>query len=80
MRYAKVAVSIQEDLLKQVDRLVKGHKFASRSQAIQSAIRNELRGLENADFAAACAKLNPEFEKAMAEEGLSTDLETWPEY
>jgi hypothetical protein len=27
-----------------------------------------------------CKKLDPKFEKAMAEEGLSEDLSQWPEY
>lgn len=27
-----------------------------------------------------CAKLDPEFEKAIAEEGLSVELNEWPEY
>jgi hypothetical protein len=31
-------------------------------------------------LAAECAKLDPAFEKALAEEGLSADLAAWPEY
>jgi hypothetical protein len=27
-----------------------------------------------------CAKLDPKFEKAMAEEGLVEDVSQWPEY
>jgi hypothetical protein len=27
-----------------------------------------------------CAKLDPAFEKAMADEGLTEDLSQWPEY
>jgi hypothetical protein len=27
-----------------------------------------------------CAKLEPKFEKAMAEEGLAEDVSQWPEY
>ena len=27
-----------------------------------------------------CAKLDPKFEKALAEEGLGLELESWPEY
>jgi len=27
-----------------------------------------------------CAKLDPEFEQALAEEGMTTELAEWPEY
>jgi hypothetical protein len=36
--------------------------------------------LEKSWLARECAKLNPLFEKAMAEEGLSEELSEWPEY
>jgi hypothetical protein len=35
--------------------------------------------LEHDRLARECAKLDPAFEKALAEEGLSEDLATWPE-
>ena len=37
-------------------------------------------GEERSRLAAECAKLDPEFEKAMAEEGLSRELDTRLEY
>jgi hypothetical protein len=36
--------------------------------------------MERSRLASECAKLDPKFEKALAEEGLGRDLETWPEY
>jgi hypothetical protein len=54
--------------------------FPSRSQAIQIAIEEKLVRLEGSRLARECAKLDPAFEKALAEEGLSEDAATWPAY
>ena len=40
----------------------------------------KLARMERSRLASECAKLDPKFEKALAEEGLGRDLETWPEY
>ena len=45
--------------------------------AADRAARNRLQAQW---LARECAKLNPEFEQSLAEEGLSTELEEWPEY
>ena len=60
--------------------LVKKQVFPNRSQAIEEAVTEKLARLEKSRLAQECAKLNPEFEKALAEEGLSEDLAEWPEY
>jgi hypothetical protein len=36
--------------------------------------------LEKGRLARECAKLDPKFEKALAEEGLSAKADQWPEY
>jgi Arc/MetJ-type ribon-helix-helix transcriptional regulator len=80
MRTIKIAVTIDKDLLARLDRLVEEKHFANRSRAVQEAIRDKLHRLGKGRLARECAKLDPREEKAMAEEGLETDLETWPEY
>ena len=40
----------------------------------------KIERLERDRLARECAKLDPAFEKTLAEEGLSEDLATWPEY
>lgn len=80
MGAAKVAITIEEDLLKRIDRLVEKRKFPSRSRAIQEAVRDKLDRLERGRLARECAKLNRAFEQKMADEGLSGDLEEWPEF
>ena len=60
--------------------LVKKQVFPNRSQAIEEAVTEKLARLEKSRLAQECAKLDPEFEKALAEEGLSEDLAECPEY
>lgn len=80
MGRSKVAISLDERTVKRLDRLVKKEIFPSRSQAIQEAVDEKLARIERSRLARECAKLDPAFEKALAEEGLSTDLSEWPEY
>ena len=80
MSVAKIAVSIDENALARVDRLVTEGKFPSRSRLIQEAVTEKLGRMGKTRLAAECAKLEPEFERALAEEGLSQELATWPEY
>ena len=51
-----------------------------RSQAIQEAVKEKLARIKRTRLAKECAKLDPTFEKAMADEGLTEDLSQWPEY
>ena len=80
MGKSKIAISIDEKTLGRIDRLVKDQVFPNRSKAIQEAVEEKLDRLERRRLARECAKLNPDFEKAMAEEGLSSELGQWPEY
>lgn len=80
MPAAKVAITIDEQLLKRIDRLVAQRKFPNRSQAIQEAIRDKLDRLERGRLARECAKLNKSAEQRMADEGLAEDLAEWPEF
>ena len=80
MSTAKIAITIEEDLLGKLDRLVSAKVFPNRSKAIQEAIQEKLSRLNRSRLARECAKLDPKFEKALAEEGLSRDIAEWPEY
>lgn len=80
MGRSKVAISLDESTLDRLDKLVKKQAFPSRSRAIQEAVEEKLARLERSRLARECAKLDPAFEKALAEEGLSEDLSEWPEY
>jgi metal-responsive CopG/Arc/MetJ family transcriptional regulator len=80
MARAKVAISLDENTLNRLDRLVKSHVFPNRSQAIQEAVEEKISRLDRSRLARECAKVDPAFEKALAEEGLSSELVEWPEY
>jgi metal-responsive CopG/Arc/MetJ family transcriptional regulator len=80
MSKEKIAITLDEEFIGELDRLVNQHVFQSRSQAIQEAVSEKLRRMKRSRLAIECAKLQPAFEKAMAEEGMSEDMSQWPEY
>lgn len=80
MARSKIAVSLDEQTLRQLDRLVAEAIFPSRSQAIEVAVQEKLARLRQGRLARECAKLDPAFEKALAEEGLAEDASAWPAY
>jgi metal-responsive CopG/Arc/MetJ family transcriptional regulator len=80
MSSSKVAITLESDVLAEVDALVKKRMFPSRSRAIQVAVKEKLERLSHNLLAQECANLDPEYEKALAEEGLREDLSEWPEY
>ena len=80
MSTAKIAITIEEQLLGKLDRLVSSKVFPNRSKAIQEAIQEKLSRVNRSRLARECAKLDPKFEKALAEEGISQDMGEWPEY
>jgi metal-responsive CopG/Arc/MetJ family transcriptional regulator len=80
MSQTKVAITIDEQMLARVDALVRRKVFSNRSRAIQEAVQEKLERMERNRLAEECAKLDPSFERAMADEGLSEELGAWPKY
>lgn len=80
MNTSKVAITINKKTLTKLDSLVKMRVFPNRSSAIQNAVEEKLRRLEQSRLASELTKLDPQFEKRMAEEGFSGDISEWPEY
>jgi metal-responsive CopG/Arc/MetJ family transcriptional regulator len=80
MPTTKVAITIDKDTLNELDRLVESAIFPNRSKAIQQAVKEKLDRVKRSRLARECAKLEPSFEKAMAEEGMGEEIERWPEY
>ena len=79
MRKAKIAVTLKKDTVKRVDQLVREQVYESRSQAVEQAVEEQLARLERRRLVRECAKLNPDFERAMAEEGIAGEVSEWPE-
>ena len=79
MSTSKVAITLDEELLKKLDRQVREGKFPNRSRAIQEAVEEKLARLDRTRLIRESAKLDPEIEQKLADEGLAEDFEEWPE-
>ena len=62
------------------DELVAASRFPNRSRAIEEAVAEKLARMERSRLARESAKLDPSFERRLAEEGLGEDVGEWPEY
>jgi metal-responsive CopG/Arc/MetJ family transcriptional regulator len=80
MSVSKIAITLDQELLKRIDRLVAERHFPSRSRAIQEAVEEKLTRLERSRLARESAKLDQQFERTLADEGLVEDETEWPEY
>ncbi|MBW1818556.1 MAG: ribbon-helix-helix protein, CopG family [Deltaproteobacteria bacterium] len=80
MTTAKVAITLERNLLKEVDALVKSRVYPSRSRAIQEAVADKLRRIKGDRLARECARLDRDTEQELAEEGMDWELEECPEY
>jgi metal-responsive CopG/Arc/MetJ family transcriptional regulator len=80
MSKAKIAVTIDVKIVDRIDRLVRQRSFPNRSQALEDAMREKLSRMDKTRLARESSKLDPEQEKALAEESLLKDEESWPEF
>lgn len=80
MAKTKVALTLDVALLERVDYLVAHQRFRNRSQAVETALAEKLARLARTRLAEECAKLDPAEEQQLADEGLATTSESWPEY
>ena len=78
MSTAKVAITLDEQLLRTVDRWVKQGRYPNRSQAVAAALREKLERWERTRLAEELNKLDLEEERALAVECLFG--EAWPEF
>ena len=79
MATTKVAVTLDRDTLKEIDRWVKQGQFPSRSRAIQTALAEMTARRKRRRLIEKLAKLNLKQEHALAEASFSGDT-PWPEY
>lgn len=80
MSVAKIAISIDDQLLAKLDGFVAQKKFKTRSQAIQIAVQQTVDQLDHKRLIQACSQLDAHFERELADEGLTKDVEEWPEF
>lgn len=74
MSTLKVAITLDEKTLTKLDSLVKARAFPNRSKAIQEAVEEKLSRIDRRRLARESAKLEPDLEKRLAEEGSSEEL------
>lgn len=80
MNVDKVTISIESDLLRKIDRLVKSKVFPSRSKAIQDAVWEKIEKIDRNRLARESAKLDIAEEQALADEGLAAEVAEWQPY
>jgi metal-responsive CopG/Arc/MetJ family transcriptional regulator len=80
MSTAKIAITIDDKLVEKIDALVQKRIFPNRSRAIQVAVTEKLLRLDKSRLAKECSKLDKIFEQELAEIGLASEVESWPEY
>ena len=80
MAREKIAITLDENTVVRLDRLVRQGAYPNRSRAIENAVAEKLERLDRRRLAHECEKLDLNFEEKMAEEGLSGELAEWPEY
>ena len=80
MAKAKIAVTIDQRIVGRLDQLVKQEAFTNRSQAIEEALRDKLQRMDRSRLARELAKIDPDAEKAFADEGIGAETAEWPEF
>jgi Arc/MetJ-type ribon-helix-helix transcriptional regulator len=79
MGKAKIAITLDEEAVAEIDRLVRQGVFPNRSKAIEEAVHDRIAKLHRSRLARECAKLDIREEQALADEGYAGESE-WPEY
>jgi metal-responsive CopG/Arc/MetJ family transcriptional regulator len=79
MGRAKIAITVDEQALKELDRLVREGVHPNRSQAIEAAVLERIDRIRRSRLARESAKLDKLEEQALANEGYAGESE-WPEY
>ena len=80
MNVDKVTISIESDLLRKIDRLVKEKFYPSRSKAFQEAISEKIDRFDRHRLARELSKLDIDEEQLIADEGLAQEAAEWQPY
>lgn len=77
----KIAITLDRELVKEIDRGVRAGLYRNRSRAIEEAVREKLDRHRKRRLSLEARKLDRKEEQALAEEKWMTGEETtWPEY
>jgi Arc/MetJ-type ribon-helix-helix transcriptional regulator len=79
MATTKVAITVESETLRDIDRWVREGRFPNRSRAVQTALAEMLARRKRRRLVEELSKLDAKQERAFAEESLSGES-AWPEY
>ena len=79
MGRAKIAITVDEHALQELDRLVSQGVYPNRSQAIEASVKERIERLHRSRLAQECSKLDKSAEQSLANEGYRGESD-WPEY
>ncbi|MXY98318.1 MAG: ribbon-helix-helix protein, CopG family [Gemmatimonadetes bacterium] len=77
---SKIVITLDEEIVRQLDYLIVQQSYENRSQAIEEAVSEKLDRLKRERLARECAQLDPVKERELAEEGIEEDADNWPKY
>ena len=77
MATEKIAITLEKDLLEEIDRGVRNGLFKNRSRAIKEAVREKIERQRQTCLVAEVMNLDPKEEQALAEEGMTGEGNEW---
>jgi Arc/MetJ-type ribon-helix-helix transcriptional regulator len=76
----KIAITLDRELVREIDRGVRSGLYRNRSRAIEEAVREKLDRHRRRRLATEARKLNRNEEQSLAEQGMTGEETTWPAY
>jgi metal-responsive CopG/Arc/MetJ family transcriptional regulator len=76
----KIAITLDRELVKEIDRGVRSGLYRNRSRAIEEAVREKLDRHRRHRLSIEARKLDRKEERALAEEVMTEEEVVWPEY
>ena len=76
----KIAITLDRELVKELDREVKAGLYRNRSRAIEEAVREKLERHRRRRLSVEAKKLDRREERALVGEGTTGEETAWPEY
>lgn len=73
----KIAITLDRDLVEEIDRGVRSGLYRSRSRAIEEAVREKLDRHRRSRLSVEARKLDRKEERAHAEEGMTGEETAW---
>lgn len=70
---SKIVITLDEEIVRQLDFLIMQQSYKNRSQAIEEAVLEKLDRVNRKRLSRECVKLNPVEERELAEEGCDED-------